>query len=380
MKDRVPGTVVAYRLCQRCSERQGTGAQPFQVVPGRECFVCEGMLDGIPRMAKAATRRLRPYEFKTFAVGVTLPERVQEREDELRSELKLKGGETIKVQVAKLVAVKISEATRRKVDKARPDVSVLADFGRGDAVVSSKPVFYYARYTKPAGVAQRRSLCDVCRGARCEECKGTGFKVVSSVEGALRKKIGRLAGSEKMVFTWLGSEDEDSKVFSPGRPFVAEIKGPKKRKLVRKFAVRVGGGTVGVSSGRMLPSKPMRIPSFRFETRITATAASKVPPEGVSELHVRFHRAAVTFERPSSRPAIKTVYWVRARARGRTLVIDAELDGGLPVKRFVNGELVSPSVSEVLKTEVGCRSFDICRVMEIGAFRFAEITRDKEKN
>ena len=50
------------------------------------------------------------------------------------------------------------------------------------------------------------------------------------------------------------------------------------------------------------------------------------------------------------------------------------------MKRFVNGELVSPSVSEVLKTEVGCRSFDICRVREIGAFEFAEITRDKEKN
>ena len=58
----------------------------------------------------------------------------------------------------------------------------------------------------------------------------------------------------------------------------------------------------------------------------------------------------------------------------------AELDGGLPVKRFVNGELVSPSVSEVLKTEVGCRSFDIRKVREIGGFEFAEITRGEEKN
>ena len=376
----MPGTVLAYRLCSRCSERQGLVAQSFQVVSGEECFVCKGTLDEIPDMAKAATRRLRQYEFKTFAVGVTLPEMVQEREDELRSVLKLKGGETIKVQISRLIAAEVSEATRKRVDKVRPDVSVLADFGEGDASVSSKPVFYYARYTKPAGVAQRRSLCISCRGAGCAECEGTGFKVIPSVEGTLRKKIGRMAGSEKMIFTWLGSEDEDSKVYPPGRPFVVEVKGPKKRKFIGKFGARVGGGLVKVSSGRMLPSKPLRIPSFRFETRIRATAASRVPPEGVSELHARFRKAAVTFERPSSRPAIKTVYRVRARARGKALVIDAELDGGLPVKRFVSGELVSPSVSEVLKTEVGCRSFDIRRVREIGAFGFAEITRNKEKN
>jgi len=77
---------------------------------------------------------------------------------------------------------------------------------------------------------------------------------------------------------------------------------------------------------------------------------------------------------------VKTVYRASAKAKGRTLMIEAELDGGLPVKRFVSGELVSPSVSEVLKTEVGCRSFDICRVREIGEFGFAEITRGEEKN
>ena len=50
------------------------------------------------------------------------------------------------------------------------------------------------------------------------------------------------------------------------------------------------------------------------------------------------------------------------------------------MKRFVNGDLVSPSVSEVLKTEVGCRTFDILKVKEIGGFSFAEVTRVKEKN
>jgi tRNA U54 and U55 pseudouridine synthase Pus10 len=122
------------------------------------------------------------------------------------------------------------------------------------------------------------------------------------------------------------------------------------------------------------------MPSFRFVTRIRATAASKVSPEGLAELKSRFRRAEVRFERPNNRPTTKMVYRVSATARGRDLFVDAELDGGLPVKRFVSGELVSPSVSEVLKTQVGCRSFDIFRVKEKGGFVFAEITRNEEKN
>ncbi|MDG6941363.1 MAG: hypothetical protein JRN34_00345 [Nitrososphaerota archaeon] len=361
-------------------ERQGAEAPPFDVVSGKQCFVCSGMLDSVPTMVMIAERRLRPYEYETFSVGVTLPMGTQEREDELRSALRLKGGETIKVQTAKLVAAGISVAVGKKVDKARPDVTVLTDFEKGDALVSSKPLFYYAKYTKPTGVAQRRALCGECRGRGCSECGGTGFNGTLSVEETLRTKLRRFAGSDKMVFTWLGSEDEDSKVFYPGRPFVVEIKGPKKRRLPKRFGARVGGGLVAVSSGRVLRSKPVRIPSFRFKTTIRATAASKVRSEGVSELQARFHKATVTFERPNNRPAVKMVYGVRAKARGKALLIDAELDGGLPVKRFVSGELVSPSVSEVLKTEVSCHSFDIRRVRETGAFEFAEITRGEEKN
>lgn len=376
----MPNALQTYRLCQRCSERQTEGASAFEVVPGKECFVCAGMMDGTRRMAEMATGRARRYQFKTFAVGVSVPGGVQEREDELRSELKLKGKETIKTQAARLVASQVSDHLRKKMDRQRPDITLLADFGAGEVYVMSRPVYFYGRYTKPAGVPQRRSYCERCQGAGCEKCRGTGFEQKTSVEGLLRKKLAGFSGSEKMTFTWLGSEDRESRVYPPGRPFVAEVKNPRKRSLPKRFGTKYRGKLVSVSSGRVLASKPVRLPAFRFMTKIKAKASAKVSPEALSELRSRFRRATVRFERPHNRPTMKTVYSVSATAKGRTLFIDAELDGGLPVKRFVSGELVSPSVSEVLKTEVGCRSFDICRVSEIGEFRFAEITRVEEKN
>jgi tRNA pseudouridine synthase 10 len=369
-----------YRLCQKCVEREGGKASAFEAVPGRDCFVCAGIMDRTGRMAIMATRRARQYQFTTFSVGVSVPEGVQEREDELRSEMKLKGNETIKTQVAKLVAAAVSKELGKKVDRVRPDVTLLVDFNAGNVSATSRPVYFYGRYTKPEGVSQRRSICDHCQGAGCKKCRDAGFDQRPSVEGMLLRKLAKFSGGEKMIFTWLGSEDRESRVSAPGRPFVAEIKGPKKRALPRKFGARLGGGLVSVSSGRVLPSKPVRLPSFRFLTRIRAVAKSKVDPEGLAELESRFHRAAVRFERPRNRPTVKMVYRVSAKTRGRTLFISAELDGGLPVKRFVSGDLVSPSVSEVLKTEVGCRSFDICGVKEIGEFGFGEITRTEEKN
>lgn len=370
----------AYRLCQRCAERQGGGTGAFEIVAGPECFVCAGIMDRAMKMAELAAGMARRYQFRTFAVGVSVPDGVQEREDELRSNLKLKGNETIKTQAGRLIANDVFRRLGKQVDRQRPDLTLLADFGTDGVSATSRPLYYYGRYTKPGKISQKRSLCGQCQGSGCEKCGGTGYERKPSVEALLRGKLEDFTGSDRMTFTWLGSEDRESRVLPPGRPFVAEVKNPRKRKIPPKFGVRFGGGLVSVTDGRALPSKPVRLPAFRFRTMITAVARTKLPPGALAELRSRLRNASVRFERPHDRPTVKTVRRVSATARGRTLHIEAELDGGLPVKRFVNGDLVSPSASEVLKTELRCRTFDICGVKEIGKFGFAEVTRVKEKN
>jgi tRNA pseudouridine synthase 10 len=363
----------AYRLCGYCVQRQG-GSGPLEVVEGNSCFICEGLMESVPAMAEAAARKVRRYQFETFAVGVSLPEGIQEREDELRSDLRLKGNETIKTQAAKLIAAHVSARLHKRIDRLRPDLTLLVSPGSGEIVVSSRPVFFYGRYTKQRGASQKRELCADCSGAGCSRCGRTGFERRPSVEGLLRRKLSGFSGSDRMTFTWLGSEDRESKVFPPGRPFIVEVKSPVKRIFPRRFAARYRGGQMSVSAGRVLPAKPVRLPTFKFRTEILATAVSKVSVEALAGFHSAFRRTTVRFERPHDRPVWKMVYRADIKAKGRTLVVRAELDGGLPVKRFVSGELVSPSVSEVLKTEVRCRRFDICGVTETGKLEIGEVT------
>jgi tRNA pseudouridine synthase 10 len=376
---RLPAALHVYRLCEWCSRRQGDGGS-FEAVKGEECYVCQGMTTKTARMAALALKEARRFEFVTFTVGVSLPMGVQEREDELRSDLKLIGRETVKAQSARLVAERVSIALGKRVEKLRPDLTLLADFVELKVTAASRPVFYYGRYTKPSGVTQRRELCDACGGSGCNRCRRTGFRQRLSVEGQLRKRLTAFSGSERMTFTWLGSEDRESTVYRPGRPFVAEVKSPRKGGFPKKFIARFRGGQVAVSSGRMLPGRPLRLPTFRFKTSILGESRTKVDKGSLSDLKRAFKNTQVRFDRLDDRPTLKTVYRASATARGRALLIDAELDGGLPVKRFVDGERVSPSVSEVLKTEVKCRNFDIREVKETGRFEFAEVARVEKKN
>jgi tRNA U54 and U55 pseudouridine synthase Pus10 len=60
----------------------------------------------------------------------------------------------------------------------------------------------------------------------------------------------------------------------------------------------------------------------------------------------------------------KKVYSIRVGRETGGLEAEIKLDGGLPVKRLISGESVSPSLSEVLGVPLVCRGFDILRVWE----------------
>ncbi len=367
--------VQKYRLCGFCIERQGEGKDAFEEVEDPLCSLCGGLLGRITSVADASLRNIRRYQFRNFSVGIALPEGVQEKEDEIRADMKLMGKETVKTQAARMFAERVSSKLGKPVDKMKPDLTILAAMTDAKVAISTRPIFFYGRYSKLAGIKQKRELCPHCRGAGCEKCGKTGIERKQSVESHLRKRLEDFSGTDKMTFTWIGSEDEDSRVFPPGRPFVVELKNPVKRALPKKFVSRFRGGQVSVSSGKLLPSRPLRLPSFKFRTEIVCRTATEVENGLIGDIRRRFRRASIRFDRPHDRPTTKMVYSAAAKKKGKKLVLDAVLDGGLPVKRFVSGELVSPSVSEVLKTEVRCRSFDICEVKETGKFSYGEITR-----
>jgi len=170
-----------YRLCRLCTERQGTEAEGVTLVSGADCYICEGVMDRIPMMVREVTKRINRYQFGSFAVGLSMPEGVQEREDEFRANLKIKGKETIRTQAARLIARNVASVVGGRVDKMKPELTAIVEIASGAVAVSSKPLFFYGRYTKPPGVSQKKESCRNCSGRGCGKCQMTGFERETSV-------------------------------------------------------------------------------------------------------------------------------------------------------------------------------------------------------
>jgi tRNA pseudouridine synthase 10 len=358
--------LLEFRLCRFCRERQGAG-EPHLALAGDDeaCFICRGMCGNLGGIAEKTVSSMEKFEFRTFSVGLVLPHGVQEREDMLRSELKIRGGETIKSELAGRLAKAVARGMRgrKSVDRLNPDVTVLVDIEEGRVAVTSKPLFLYARYTKPRGVTQRRLFCEECNGRGCERCEGTGYSTSPSVEGLVSKRLGALLGSKKFKFTWFGSEDPDSEVFPPGRPMVIESKNPRRRHAPRELRLRTGEGGMSVSGIRAV-AKDFERPTFVFTTRVVISADRRVTDEDVRRLQRGMRNALVQYRNNKGRLVDKKVYSVRATARGKRITAEIKLDGGLPVKRLVSGEAVSPSFSDTLGMPLRCERFDIMRVWQ----------------
>ena len=364
VKSRVDEKPKEFPLCAFCLNRQGT-AEGGLPLAGDESDVssargCQATSEGSPQKILS---RLRRFEFRTFSVGLVLPPGVQEREDTLRSELKISGGETVKSELAGRIARAVIKGMRggKKVDRMHPDVSVLVDVGSESVEVMSKPLFLYGRYTKPRGVAQRILFCGECGGRGCAKCHGTGYSSAPSVEGLVSKRLGAALGSKKFKFTWFGSEDPDSVVFPPGRPMVIESKNPRRRHAPTALRLRSGKGGVSVSGIRVV-TKKFEHPTFTFMTRAVIRADRRVADDDVARLQREMKNALVQYRNNKGRLVDKRIYFVRANARGKKITADIKLDGGLPVKRLVSGEAVSPSFAESMRMPLRCERFDIMRV------------------
>jgi tRNA pseudouridine synthase 10 len=359
-----------FSLCESCAERQGDQIE-FSPAKGEGCFICRGLTSRFSDIEHSVVRRAKGYQFKTFSIGVIIPRGIQEREDQLRSDLKIRGRETIKTQLGRGISDIVKKQMKRKIDRQHPDVTILVDLQRDALVVTAKSIFVYGRYTKPPGVSQRRELCEKCKGRGCEECQ-SGYKKGISVEEILEDRLGKILHSTKAKFTWLGSEDPESTVFQPGRPFIAEVKDPRKREVPPRLVARTGKGMMKITGLKVLKGKPTAIPSFTFKTR-----AFIQPEKRIEDLPAGLVRAMkgipIEFRNNKGKTVHKKVYSVKIEKRGAGLVAEIKLDGGLPVKRLISGGSVSLSLAELLKTPLSCQRFDILRVWESGGFKFGKI-------
>ena len=334
------------------------------------CHICGGLLseERFNKLAERILEELREYEFGSFLLGASIPPDVREREDRIRSEFGITSGEDIKNDITREVGKIIQSSTNAKVSYDMPDITVIIDFFNDRFEIKSNPLFIRGSYLK-----HRRDLpqavwhCRKCWGRGCPSCNYTGKEYETSVSELIGIPATSYAEALDYKFHAAGREDVDALVEGTGRPFILELKSPRRRFLdfseLERLINEHAAGAVEVRGLKRASRKEVR------ELKAMSPHASKtyvaevefdsdIDDRKLREVEERFRNIMIEQRTPTrvlarraDKLRHKTLYELRAEQKSaREVVFTIRAQGGMYIKELIDGDggRTKPNIAEAL--------------------------------
>ena len=374
--------------------REDVPADELAAPPEGDCWVCDGAFAAFDGWADAVVAALEPWAFDTFQVGTRVPPLIEENEALLDE---IDGGDDagrFKGEFNRSVGKRVEPRVDAAAAVEAPDVTAVVDLhgateaADGGSVAPSsddvglqiRPLYVYGRYRKlERGIPQTTWHCRDCRGAGCERCDGTGKTYEDSVEEHVAAPFLDATDGQEFVFHGAGREDVDARMLGDGRPFVAEVKRPRRRDVdldaVREAVGEGSDGAVEIGDlafveGGMVERVKGLDARKRYRARLDAS------PDEVAEGDVEAAAEALVGATVAQRTPFRVEHRRADKVRERdvhdasvdvedgALALEVETDGGLYVKELVSGDRgrTEPSLSAALGEDVTVEALDVVAV------------------
>jgi len=352
---------------------------------GRECHLCHGRFESLNELVDCSLKKLKAYEYSTFLVGVELPTEIEEREDEFKAEFEVKHGESMRNQFSREIGKRISETTQKSVDYRRPNMVVLINPFTAEVKIKANPLYIAGKYRKlTRGIPQSKWTCRECEGKGCQRCNWTGKMYPESVEEIVAEPTLKKTAGEGASFHAAGREDIDARMLGRGRPFVIEVKKPKKRFIdLRDLAETINKQAQG----------KVKVLNLRVADRDTVRRLKK------TEAGEKVYRAVVEFDRSVSDEELQTLektlnsalvrqqtplrvlhrradrirekYIYKADVKRLTpnrVEMRVHCQGGLYIKELITGDegRTSPNVTDIISAKAKPVELDVLNVVTRG--------------
>ena len=234
---------------------RGRMVREMATIADGPCWVCGSFTSRYDDLARLVARKLEPWEFETFRIGSKIDFEMAAREESLWAGLALTGPEPLKAEVNREVGKRVSDLFGKEAALERPDLVAVLDTGFDHVDLQVNPLYLRGRYRKLSrGVPQTRWPCRRCRGKGCDRCGGTGKMYPTSVEEVIAAEVMRESGGTGHALHGMGREDVDARMLGRGRPFILEIKEPRKRRIDLDASVRRINESGIVEVDRLAPS------------------------------------------------------------------------------------------------------------------------------
>ena len=327
---------------------------------GTKCYICKNTFSSINLYVKMMQDTSLGYEFSTFTVGAILKQSTIERDDKLRSKFHLRGVDGIKTAITKELGKKFVRKTKKRIDHLSPDITFTINFKTEQCNVKTKPIFLYGRYIKEKrGLSQKEESCKDCKSRGCIFCNNHGIVSFDGVEGKVAKFLYEKFKTEQVKFTWIGGEDKTSLVMGDGRPFFVKLVSPKKRNI--KLTKKSNLNEITIRDLRKIDYIPSGSIHFKSKTKILVSTKNNVLSNKLKNLKYLVNIPIEITD--SNRQYKKTIYNLKYKKHSlQAFVVEIEADGGIPIKRFVDGSDIIPNISSVIGMQCSCKKFDINQI------------------
>ncbi len=329
------------------------------------CDLCGGIFSRLDDYARHIVEILQDYEFSTFSVGSRFPKDVLERERELIEKYSSdEYAESIGREFNRELGKRVSELTGKEADLGNPDVTVIVDTEYDDVRLEIKPLFIYGRYQKLArGIPQT---------------KWPSGKYRESVEEIIAAPVMEVTGGEGHALHGLGREDIDVRMLGNGRPFVLEIKRPRRRTFdlgdMERRINEYAGGKVRVINLRYATRRDVRRVKeakvrkrYRVAVRVDASReeVERALPSLLGRVRQRTPRRVA--HRRADKIRVRRVYEVKlVGEENGAYIIEVLAESGTYIKELMHGDdgRTTPSLAGLLNKEVEVEFLDVIEIMD----------------
>ncbi len=346
----------------------------------KDCTLCNGLLDEIDYFVELVIEKLEQYEYDTFLLGCRIDEEINEKETKLNENIGFEKPDLLKNELNREIGKKLEKKLDKEVNFEKPNIMVIVDTQFNIIDLQIESLFIYGRYNKYSrDIPQTKWFCKICRGKGCRKCDYTGKIYDTSVEELVSNIFLKETEAEDESFHGAGREDVDVRMLGDGRPFIIELKNPKKRRInlkkIEKKINQKNKGKIKVSNLRFSERKEVaRIKNAKFskiynvEFKCNKTinieklkkVTSSLQDVKIGQLtpsRVAHRRADMLRERHIYSCQIKSV-------EESIAILTLETESGTYIKELISGDngRTNPNISELIGSPCKVTKLDVIKI------------------
>jgi len=322
----------------------------------QKCFICKNLFDNLNYFLKMMTDSASDYSYRTFSIGAILKPSIIDRDDYIRSQYKLMGIDSVKTDIIKELGKSFSKQTKKVSDFLDPEINFLINFKNESCQLYSKSITFSGRYVKTLrGITQKQKSCINCTGKGCRTCLFHGISEFDSIEGMISQYIFKKFGGTTTKFTWIGGEDKSSLVLGNGRPFFVKLQHPNKRK---SKLTSIDLAFLKLKNLKIIDKFPKKPITFNSSVEIKISSKSTLDSQYLKKLKNICNNPVVGYDKSRKRFEKQIFSLTYKKHSLHDFSLFMKIEGGLPIRRFIEGGDISPNLSELLNCECKCEEFD----------------------